>query len=88
LSETVNFIPVGNSGAHALAVSGSQRLWRYYHDQYCLTIVTAGGSDWRYRGRDAEADAHTLMLMEPGEVHVTTRVHAPGDFFAMFIPND
>jgi AraC-like DNA-binding protein len=86
MSESIQVYPVGRQGAYALDVSQSDRLWRYFHEGYCLTLVMDGLGHWRYRNKDAEASPRGVMLMEPGEVHANTRIVTPGSFFAVFIP--
>jgi AraC-like DNA-binding protein len=86
MTESIQVYPVGRQGAYALDVADSDRLWRYFHEGYCLTLVRGGLADWRYRSKDAEASPRGVMLMEPGEVHANTRVVNPGSFFAVFIP--
>jgi AraC-like DNA-binding protein len=71
-------------GAYGLEVKQSQRLWSLFHEAYCVTVVSAGHGRWRYRRREASIAPQSLMLMDPGEVHVTTSVDVPGDFHALF----
>lgn len=86
MTESIQVYPVGRQGAYALDVAHSDRLWRYFHEGYCLTLVREGLGHWRYRSRDAVASPGGVMLMEPGEVHANTRIVNPGCFFAVFIP--
>ncbi len=88
MSESINVVPVGKEGAHALDVRDSDRLWRYYHEHYCITLIHHGYGGWRYRGKDEVATPKTLMLMEPGEVHVATEIAVPSSFFAVFVSQD
>jgi AraC-like DNA-binding protein len=85
MAESIQVFPVGRSGAYALGVSGTERLWRYYHEGYCMTLVLDGFGYWRYRNQDAEVSPRGVMLMEPGEVHANTKIVTPGSFFAVFI---
>lgn len=71
-------------GAYGLEVQRSERCWSFFHEAYCVTVVSAGSGRWRYRKRDASIAPASLMLMEPGEVHVTTAVESPGSFHALF----
>lgn len=73
-------------GAYSLEGTRSVRRWRYFHEAYCVTLITAGSARWRYRGRDADLVPDCLMLVEPGELHVTTAVNVPVDFCALFFP--
>jgi AraC-like DNA-binding protein len=71
-------------GAYGLDVTGSTRLWSFFHEAYCVTVVSGGHGRWRFRKRDSEITPGSLMLMDPGEVHVTTAVQEPGSFHALF----
>lgn len=88
VNESIRLVPVGTQGGHALDVRDSSRLWRYYHERYCFTLVTEGHAHWRYRNRYAEASSRGVMLMEPGEVHVNTSVEQAGSFFAVCIERE
>ncbi len=88
MAESIKIVGVGLESAHALDVRDSDRLWRYYHEHYCVTLLHHGHAEWRYRGNDAVATPDTLMLMEPGEVHVATKVAVPGSFFAVFVSKE
>lgn len=39
------------------------------HEGYGLGVIEAGAERFRYRGREHEAAAGTLVLMQPGEMH-------------------
>ena len=67
----------------------SQRLWKVWHERYALCVLYAcwddargrdGATLWRYRGKDFTTAPGELMLMEPGECHVTRAVFGLGDF--------
>lgn len=83
MSEQIRIIPVGLQGSHAMDVTGSVRMWRYFHEAYCLTFISDGLAHFRYRNRELEASTDRVFLVEPGEVHVNTRVEVPGNFFAV-----
>ncbi len=85
MSESIEYLPVGSRGAYALDVRSSDRLWHYFHERYCITLVNDGLARWRYRNRDAEAPPSGIMLMEPGEIHVNTKIEQAGSFFALFL---
>lgn len=84
MDETVTAHGLCLGSAYGLEVKNSQRCWSFFHEAYCVTLVTGGHGRWRYRRRDADITPHSLMLMEPGEVHATTAVDSPGDFYALF----
>ncbi|HEX2730851.1 MAG TPA: AraC family transcriptional regulator [Polyangiaceae bacterium] len=88
MAESIQVHQLGHNGSFALDVAESERMWRYFHEGYCITLVQQGLAYWRYRNRDAEASPRGLMLMEPGEVHANTKIVTPGTFFGVFIPQE
>jgi AraC-like DNA-binding protein len=90
LAEKVTFVrPAALGGLDVMTVENSERLWRIYHETYAVCAVSGanrGVAEWRYRRRDHQASAGSLMLMEPGELHVTTRISAPGTFTVLLLP--
>jgi len=90
-TETVAFArPSHLGGAEIMTVANSQRLWRVYHETYTVCAVfdvaRGGGAEWAYRGQLHAASAGSLMLMEPGELHATRSVSAPGTFSVLLVP--
>jgi AraC-like DNA-binding protein len=85
MSERVSFINSAQPGVTVLRVANSRRLWTYVHERLCVTIVRSGYGRWRSRGRDHDIEARKLMLMQPGDVHVTTAVEATASFDALFV---
>jgi AraC-like DNA-binding protein len=83
--ETIRFSrPPGLPGIEIMAVANSRRLYRMFHETYsvCTLLDTGGGGlEWSYRHRVHSASAGKLMLMEPGELHATTRIHGRGGTF-------
>jgi AraC-like DNA-binding protein len=81
--------PEGVPEVEVFAVENSGRLWRAYHETYavctCLPSVPRAAAEWRYRRRTYATRPGGLMLMEPGEVHVTTKVHGVGTFRVLLI---
>ena len=74
-----------------MAVTGSTRLWTEVHTQVCLALVTEGQpqveTKWRTRARTLSTQAGGLMLIEPGDVHVTLAVTEPAAFEVVrFVP--
>ncbi len=74
-----------------MSVVGSTRLWTEVHTQVCLALVTpdqAGvAAKWRTRARTLVTEPGGLMLIEPGDVHVTQAVSKPSNFDVVrFIP--
>lgn len=73
--------------AEIFDVTNSVRLWRVFHESYDLCFIPRRGNDpagvshWWYRGRNLESRCGSLMLTEPGEMHVTKRFEAPARHF-------
>jgi AraC-like DNA-binding protein len=85
--------PPSLPGVELMLVERSDRLWRAYHENYgvCLPPLAAnpsgGHNEWWYRGRVQRQPIGELILVEPGELHVTRRVTGPASFFvALFDP--
>lgn len=81
--------PLNLPGMEILAAENSGRRWRVFHETYtvCTALDDSGGcSEWTYRRRPHETRAGTLMLMEPGELHVVRRVTGLGTYRVIFIP--
>jgi len=82
------FRPVALPGAEVLVVEDSSRLWRVYHETYTVGTILdtgAGGAEWMYRHKSYLVETGALMLMEPGELHVTTKVLFPASFRVLFM---
>jgi len=56
-----------------------------FHDTYTVCSCTKSASEWTYRSKTHYESAGGVMLMEPGEIHVTTRIAGPADFRVLFI---
>ena len=70
----------GLQGVRVLSVANSWHRWSLFHEAYALTVANAGHGRWRYQGLYRDIRPNTMMLIEPGDVHVTTRVDAPASF--------
>ena len=79
------FRPAAVPGTEMLAACDSSRPWRVFHERYALCSCHAAAAGWRYRGKQHFLEDGSSMLLEPGEMHVNTRVHKPSDFKALFI---
>lgn len=73
------------SGGLVLDCTHAGRPWRLVHSHYTLCVVHRGRADWEYRGLHFSCDPGTVYVCEPGEVHVTRRVHTPGDYTVFFL---
>jgi AraC-like DNA-binding protein len=74
-----------------MSVTGSTRLWTEVHTQVCMALVTPGQpgveAKWRTRARTLSTRASGLMLIEPGDVHVTQAVSKSSNFEVVrFVP--
>ncbi len=75
----------GIDGVCLLSVRSSLRLWRAFSEEYSITVAHTGYGSWSYRQRQWRTGEGWLMLMEPGEVHVTLDVRHPADFDVLLI---
>jgi len=70
-------------GVEAWTVYDTRRHWAAYHENYAaclLPLDTVGHNTWRHRGREHEGHPGSVMLLQPGEAHRTTRAHNTGNF--------
>jgi AraC-like DNA-binding protein len=77
--------PANLPGVRVLTVRQSMHRWTLFHEGYALTIVNAGRGAWRYRRRERDIVPNTMMLIEPGDVHVTTKVSSAAGFDTLFV---
>lgn len=80
-----------NGSMELMSVQQSSRLWTEVHTQVCLCLIRPGqprsGAFWQTRAQSLHSRAGGLMLIEPGDVHVTLAVTAPADFDVVrFLP--
>jgi len=80
--------PPALPGVQVMTVRDSCRLIRYYHETYSIcSLLQLGcrGPEWVYRGRTHEAVDGDIMLMEPGELHVTKKVEMAKHYAVVMI---
>jgi AraC-like DNA-binding protein len=69
-------------GVEIVSVEGSHRHWCEAHDGFTVALIHRDQgelvADWRTRCRSLSTERGGLMLIEPGDVHVTQRVRARG----------
>jgi AraC-like DNA-binding protein len=69
-------------GVEVFSVRRSNRHWREAHETLTLALIHRGQpglvAEWRNRCRSLTSGEGHIMGMEPGDVHVTERVRAPG----------
>lgn len=85
MTESIAFRSLPVAGATLLQVRDSQRLWTYAHEKFCVTSVVSGTGRWTMRGSHYDISPASLMVMEPGDVHVTTAVSHAASFDAWFV---
>lgn len=74
-----------------MSVTGSNRHWTEVHTQVCMAFVRPEQPGveavWQTRARTITTRSAGLMLIEPGDVHVTRAVSKPADFDVVrFVP--
>jgi AraC-like DNA-binding protein len=70
-------------GVDVMSVDHSARRWRVFHETYAIVTIldTSGRSiDWLYRRKIYRTEAENVMLIEPGEVHASTKITPPATF--------
>jgi AraC-like DNA-binding protein len=79
--------PSSVPGFEMLHARGCPRLWRVWHETYTLCICyrcpagsAQGGCDWEYRGKSFSLKPGEVMLLEPGECHITRKLIGNSDF--------
>ena len=77
--ETIRFLAPAAPGGHLMLIDCSPRAWRVFHETYELVADRTPHStaEWWYRGRTYVATPGVAGLIEPGEVHVSTRIFHP-----------
>lgn len=84
----ITFIhPVDLPGVEILKAEDCKRLWRVYHTDYtvCTILRIDGVAEWRYRKQHYVSGGNSLMLLEPGEVHLNTCVTHAGPFYVLLL---
>jgi AraC-like DNA-binding protein len=75
-------------GLELKSVYRSYRLWTRFNVNYAFSAMVQADSKWRYRRQTHAATPGTVVLMEPGETHVTVEARRPATFRALFIAPD
>lgn len=73
-------------GLNLLQAETDTHSWRMFHEWYAIPISFTCGAEMAYRGRTLESCPNHVNVLEPGEVHLTTRVHVPVTFAVAFVP--
>jgi AraC-like DNA-binding protein len=64
-----------------------QRFAPHMHDGWAIGIIERGANRLRYRGRDYVADAGSLVVIPPGEMHTGEPVNDEGWSYRMIYPS-
>ncbi len=79
-----NYLP----GVELLSSTADPTRWRWFHETYSICACEAADADWRYRHADHQLKDGSVMLLEPGEMHCTTRVRKPARFKVILFSPD
>ncbi|MGH8781519.1 AraC family transcriptional regulator [Paraburkholderia sp.] len=61
----------------------------HWHEAYAVPVIEAGAETYRYRGADYVAEAGTVPVINPGELHTGSRaVEAGWRYRVMYVPID
>jgi AraC-like DNA-binding protein len=88
LERLVFFRPPELPGVEIMHVDGCERLWRVFHERFTLASLVSAKGEWIYRGQVLAQETGDVCLMEPGEVHVSTKLQGPGDFRTLHVLPD
>jgi AraC-like DNA-binding protein len=85
--EKISFYKVPDMpGLEILSVVDCPRLWRWFHETYTIcSIFRMVDNVWRYRARQYAAFQGYLMMMEPGETHVTEKMGSEATFQVLML---
>jgi AraC-like DNA-binding protein len=73
------------SGVELLVASNNSRIWRLFHERYCVCACSVAATTWNYRGETNFTGDNSIGLMEPGEIHRVKSSLRPSNFKAFFI---
>jgi AraC-like DNA-binding protein len=78
--------PADLPGVEILLADHCAHLWRVYHETYtACTLLDCRETVWAYRRKIHSAAQGGIMLMEPGEIHVTKRLAHPVAFRVLLL---
>lgn len=84
--ESVSVLRVrGAEGIEALDVRGSRRCWRLVHERYCVSLMLAGRTRYRYRGRSLTKARGSITIHEPGEAYAAAAQEGVGRALVFFV---
>jgi AraC-like DNA-binding protein len=76
------------SGVELLVASNNSRIWRLFHERYCVCACSVAATTWNYRGKTNFTGDNSIGLMEPGEIHCVKSALRPSNFQAFFIDRE
>jgi AraC-like DNA-binding protein len=76
------------SGVELLVATNNSRIWRLFHERYCICACSMAATTWSYRGKTHFTGDNSIGLMEPGEIHCVKSALRPSNFKAFFIDRD
>lgn len=77
--------PPGIAGIEVMHAVDWQGPCVFYHERFDICTLLTADVEWRYRHRTYAGGPGRLMVMEPGELHVTTAVSGPGSFEVLMV---
>jgi len=76
------------SGVELLVATNNSRIWRLFHERYCVCACSVAATTWNYRGKTNFTGDNSIALMEPGEIHCVKSALRPSNFKAFFIDRE
>jgi AraC-like DNA-binding protein len=76
------------SGVELLVATNNSRIWRLFHERYCVCACSVAATTWSYRGKTNFTGDNSIGLMEPGEIHCVKSALRPSNFKAFFIDRE
>jgi len=75
-------------GVELLVAENNSRIWRLFHERYCICGCSVAATAWSYRGKNQFTADRNIGLMEPGEIHCVKSILRPSNFKAFFIDRE
>src|ERR1700751_2459035 len=75
-------------GVELLVAINNSRIWRLFHERYCICACAVAATTWNYRGKTIFTGDNSIGLMEPGEIHCVKSALRPSNFKTFFIDRE
>jgi AraC-like DNA-binding protein len=75
-------------GVELLVATNNSRIWRLFHERYCICACAVAATTWNYRGKTNFTGDNSIGLMEPGEIHCVKSALRPSNFKTFFIDRE